>query len=530
MQQIRLTCLIVALFCQELVCAQSVILDQEFVDSSIDTNVWDVFEPRARSITAGDGQLRIQSAGSEVAGLMTKSDQFPFFERPTDDSEYDVYFLGVRLGHRQQTAALGLYSTNAEQPLEGHHFKSPPSGFHDQQHVSYSFRIGLNNEAPGKHWVSTMLPGNAGAATDSTGADGFHTWENGKIYDFRIQVTKHNTTWWGREHPSKDWMPLQDPALDIGYDGTETGGRNRFGIFASSTNSEISIDRIYVTHYVPMTTATLLDDSFDADGLDSTIWSIAVPEPNNDFVTVADGRLVVNNSSEGSRWSRATGVWTRTDQFPQFERPTEPSERIYIDFLDVALPSKSQRCAMGLCSTLPNKPSELKFPDDHGPSGGTAYFFWVLPDNDRLIENSNQLRAGAINEKYAATDNYHHAWIWPYTERRDLRLEVTASDVRWYIRKHAESAWRVLRDADEFFYRRPSVRSDRNTGYWRPVYDPGVMTNTVFNGNELHGRSKFGVFVHVSSAGSDGPVSWQDGNVSVGRICVTFVNHNETRK
>ena len=158
---------------------------------------------------------------------------------------------------------------------------------------------------------------------------------------------------------------------------------------------------------------------------------------------------------------------------------------------------------------------------------GLAYLFWILPDNDRLLENSNQLRAAVIDDKYAATDNYHHAWLWPYTGKRDLRLEVTADEVRWYLRKHADSAWRVLRDGTEFFYRRPAVPEDRNSGYWRPLYDPAIRTGRLYDGAEPNGRDRFGVFIHVSAAGRDGPLAWDDGELAIDAVRVTLVGNQE---
>jgi hypothetical protein len=332
-------------------------------------------------------------------------------------------------------------------------------------------------------------------------------------------------------------MPLQDPALGIGYDGREPGGRNRFGVFAAAwpagsegdlswPDADVQIDRILVTRYEPMVIETVLDQRFTNGTLDRSVWVTAVPEHGSGSVEVRRERgLCITNSGGGPMWKHAAGIWTRPDRFPLFRRPVKPGRRVYVDFLGVALPPKSQRCAMGLSSVDPATRGRPKLPDDFGPGGGLAYFFWVLPDNDRLIQNSNQLRAAVIGEKYAATDNYHHAWIWPYTETRDLRLEVTAEDVRWYLRKDAKTAWRVLRDSEEFFYRRPAAPADRNTGYWRPLYDPAVRTGRPYDGTEPNGRSEFGVFLHVSAAGRDGIIAWEDGSLSIESVKVTVVDH-----
>ena len=507
--------------CATPVSAQTVVFDQRFDDVNLDSRVWDTVVDDSSSVEIRRGALSVESSGSPPAGLLTRVDKYPLFTRAQDDGEYDVFLLGVRLADKNQSAAFGLFSMPS-----GTNDARLPRGYQDRQRMSYAFQITPSKDPPNKHWVSTVVAGNAAAAADSTGADGFHTWEYGKVYDFRIQVTKHDTTWWGREHPYKNWMPLQDPALDIGYDGAEEGGRNSFGLFVSADDADLEIDRVYVTHFHPSVVETVLDQNFSGGKLDKTVWSIVVPEPTTDSVRWQDASIRIINRKGGSAWQEGTGIWTRPERFPLFERPKDSSRRIHVDFLGVALPSKAQRCALGLYSTGQNETNKLRFPNDLGPEGGLAYFFWVLPDNDRLVENSNQLRAGIINEKYAATDNYHHAWIWPYTEKRDLRLEITVDEVRWYLRKHADSAWRVLRDADEYFYRRPATPEDRNVGYWRPLYDPGTITQTNFDGSERHGRNRFGLFIHCSAAGSDGPVEWETGELTIQGIRVTTVAHD----
>jgi hypothetical protein len=505
---------------------QSVIFDQNFEDANLDSREWEIVSNDESSVESQRGMLRVKSSVSIQAGVITRIDSYPLFERPGDDSEYNAYFLGVRLADRRQSAALGLFSMEGSDKAI-----RLPRDFQDHERMSYAFVVTPSKETSGEHWVSTMLAGDLGAAADSTGADGFHTWEYGKVYDFRIQVTRHDTTWWGRVHPSKDWIPLQDPALDIGYNGTEKGGCRAFGLFVSAIDANLKIDRIYVTHFQPTIVDTILEQRFSVDKLDKTIWSVVGPEATTNSVAHTEKDLLrIVNRSHGSRWQDGTGIWTKPEKFPLFQRPKEASQRVYVDFLGVELPSNALRCALGLYSCNRNGREEPGFPSAMGPDGGLAYYFWVLPDNDRLIQNSNQLRAGVINDKYAATDNYHHAWIWPYTEKRDLRLEITSEDVRWYLRKHVDSAWRVLRDDDEFFYRRPAIPEDRSVGYWRPLYDPGVPTQTTFDGRELHGRNRFGIFVHCSSAGSDGPVDWEAAELTIRGIRVTTVTHDSRTK
>jgi hypothetical protein len=520
------------------VIGQDIVLDAPFDAAGVPA-LWTVVAPEdaAEAVVTEGGHLVITSTdrmrSGALLGAMTDPHRFPLFRRPTGNGEYNVYFFGVRLPDRPMRAALGLYSIRGTD-------RGPrlPRGPSDAERMSYGFLISAKAEHPNAHWVSTAMVADAGAAADSTGPTGFHVWEYGKVYDFRIQVTRNDVTWWGRVQPNADWMMLQDPGLGIGYPGQEPGGRNRFGLYiavegaaAASEDvpsvARIAIDRVFVTHYEPRVVATLLDCDFRRDGIDRSIWNVVTPEVGVDRSEAGGGRpLRIVSAGNGAMWSNAAGIWTRPDGFPLFARPKNSNRRVHVDFLGVMPPSKKQRCAMGLYSVNPKTEHAPKFPDDLGPSGGLAYAFWVLPDNDRLIENSNQLRAAVTNEKYAATDNYHHAWIWPFTERRDLRLEVTSREVTWYFRKDAKSAWRVLRDDDEFFYRRPAVPEDRNTGYWRPLYDPAIQTGLEYNGKEPNGRSSFGVFVHVSAAGEDGPLHWDDGDLRIDAIRATVVENH----
>jgi len=515
--------------------AQTVLLNEDFCAGRLD-EAWAVvpFNALGGGVRVEGSRLSISVASptqhEDSIGLMTNPARFPLFRRPADQTEYDAYFLGVRLADRKVRVALGLYSFPGTEVVT-----RPASARSLSDVMSYSFLIGVNAEAPNAHWVSTATIGHAGAAADSTGPHGFHVWEHGKVYDFRIQVTRWDVTWWGRVQPNRKWLLLQDPGPWIGYPGDEPGGRCAFGLFIAAEHDEaagsstqadptITVDRIVATCYEPVLVSTLLDCDFRVAGLDRSVWAVVQPEPDRDRITAGDGApLRVVSSGAGAEWTGAAGIWTVPGRFPIVERPTLAGHRVYVDFLGVALPARKQRCVLGLYSLDAAAEQTPRFPDGTGPGGGLAYAFWVLPDNDRLLENSNQLRALVINDKYAATDNYHHAWIWPYTEKRDLRLEITADDVTWYFRQHPDTAWRVLRDAAECFYRRPAVPEDRATGYWRPLYDPGIRTGRPYDGREPNGRNRFGVFVHVSAAGQTGPVAWEDGDLRIDAIRVTTV-------
>jgi hypothetical protein len=527
--------------------AQTVIFDDTF-DSGINSSLWNVVvpEPGIDSVSAVGGNLNVINSGAGShwaggAGLWSKPELFPLITRPTDDTEYNVYFEGISLPSQLQRFSVGLYSTNPPtQTTPKFPDDNGPNGG-----TSYYFSSLPNSETPTKNWLSTFNGHEGGAATDSTGGDGFHTWEYGKVYDLRLQVTKDDVNWWGRDRSlGQDWLLLQDPETSLlGHPGTEPSGRNKFGLFVSaaagdpdatpaSADADISIERIYVTRYRPVVLQTLIDQDFRTEAIDESVWSIVEPERGIDRVeSKLNTPLRIVSSNEGSFWKGGAGIWTRPDRFPLFKRPTDPSQRVYVDFLGVSLPSLKQRCAFGLYSTTPQSDQALTFPGDRDAESGPAYFFWVLPDNDLLVENSNQLRAGVNNDKYAATDNFHHAWIWSYTEKRDLRLEVTKDEVRWFIRKHEGSAWRVVRDSTEHFYRRPTVPSDYATGYWRPLYDPGIRTGRIFDGTEENGRNLFGVFVHVSAAGSttggNQRESWNDGDVLMDGIKVTVVGNQD---
>ena len=52
----------------------------------------------------------------------------------------------------------------------------------------------------------------------------------------------HYVTWWGRVQPGKDWILFQDPALVIGYDGSEEGGRGKYGLFVAISDAEVEIN------------------------------------------------------------------------------------------------------------------------------------------------------------------------------------------------------------------------------------------------------------------------------------------------
>jgi len=519
--------------------AQSVILDDHFDGPAIDTELWAVVTPEAgidRVETTGSGRLRVLSRGAGSAwqggaGLWSRPDSFPLIRRPLDESEYNVFFFGVELPSAKQRFALGLYSVC---PPWQHTPKFPDDNGRAGG-TSYYFLCLPNDEAPADNWLSTCSVGTAGAAADSTGSDGFHTWEYGKVYDLRLQITKDDVVWWGREQPSRDWKMLQDPsAVVMGYNGREPDGRNEFGLFVHVSASggpgpawadgDVQIDRILITKYTPGDPQIVLDDDFAGTELNTALWQPSAPEPLwGDRVAVTDGRLRVVNRHNGTAWSGGVGLIS--GQFPLFVRPTDPTVRVWVDFLGVECVPAKQRFAFGLHGYNPPANPVPKLPDADGPDGGLAYAFWVLPDNDYLPENSNHVRAKVINDHYAATDNYHHAWIWMYGERRDFRIEVTSREVNWYVRQNLETGWRVVRDSDERWLPRPLCESDAAHGYWRPVYDPGVRTGEPYDGTEPYGRNLFGVFVHGSAAGSVSGQAYQDADVTIDRITVTRVRH-----
>jgi hypothetical protein len=520
---------------------QTVILDDDFDGSGIDTSIWSVVvpEPGIDVVETVEGtKLHVLSSGggsrwTGAAGIWTRPDTFPLITRPTDDTEYNVYFSGIELPAAKQRFAVGLYSTNPPT----HTTPKFPDDNGPNGGTSYYFMSFPNNDAPADNWLSTFSISVGGAAADSTGADGFHTWEFGKVYDLRLQITKDDVNWWGRERPYENWKLLQDPsAVIMGHYGGEPNGRSTFGLFVHVSASgvdgvawqdgDIRIDRITVTKYKSSPPEIILDDGFDGSSLDTAVWDAQVPQPYlGDKVEVTNGKLHVVNRGGGMYWSGGVGIISEASGFPLFTRPSDPEEKIWVDFLGVQSPAAKQRFAIGLHGINPPGNPTPKLPDDDGMNGGLAYLFWVLPDNDYLPEDSNHVRAKVINDHYAATDNYHHAWLWMYPEVRDFRIEVTSSETNWYIRKDLATGWRVVRDATEDWVPRPLTVDDAADGYWRPVYDPGVRTEEPYDGTEPHGRNLFGVFVHGSSGDASASPPYEDADFTIDRIRVRRVHH-----
>jgi len=247
-------------------CAAQTIIFEDTFNTGIDSSLWDtvVPEPGLDSVSTDSGKLHVINSGSGGrwaggAGIWTKPGSFPLFSRPQDDSEYNFYFEGVQLPSAIQRFALGFYSTNPPT----HTTPKFPDDNGPNGGTSYYFMGLPNSETPTKNWLSTFSIGAGGAAADSTGGDGFHTWGFGKIYDLRLQVTKDDVTWWGKEQPFANWKLLQDPSANIlGHPGSEANGRNDFGLFVHASaadfdngigwvDADLRVDRIYATKYKP---------------------------------------------------------------------------------------------------------------------------------------------------------------------------------------------------------------------------------------------------------------------------------------
>jgi hypothetical protein len=518
--------------------AQTVIFDDSF-DTGINTGLWNVVvpEPGIDQVTAVGGNLRVVNSGNGSrwaggAGLWSKPEMFPLITRPTDDTEYNVYFEGISLPSQIQRFAVGLYSTNPPtQTTPKFPDDNGPNGG-----TSYYFQSLPNSSTPTKNWLSTFNVGVGGAAADSTGGDGFHTWEFGKTYDLRLQVNKDDVTWFGRDRSlGQDWLMLQDPDANIlGHPGTETNGRNEFGLFVQASSagsdngvfwqdSDVSIERIYATKYKP-SPQVIFNETFSGGSLDQSKWDQQIPEPGaGDNVLIANGKLNIVNRNNGSAWAGGVGIYTEGNNFPSFTRPTQPGEKLQFDFIGVQTPNAKQRFAFGLSGINPPGNPGAKLPDADTPDGGLAYAFQILPDNDVMPADSNNVRTKVIGDRYAGTDNFHHAWIWMYPEIRDFRIEVTRDEVIYYVRKSLDTGWRVVRDATEAWVPRPLTAADNADGYWRQVYDPGIKTGDPYDGTEPNGRNLFGIFVHGSSAGNATGVPYQDANFSIDQIMVTRV-------
>lgn len=131
-------------------------------------------------------------------------------------------------------------------------------------------------------------------------------------------------------------------------------------------------------------------------------------------------------------------------------------------------------------------------PDGDGEGERLSYSFWVRPDDGFA---QNWVRTKTVNQAAAATAG-NGEQMWNFGEVRDFRLRVTSTDVEWFLRSQPTAAWTQVRDP---------LDTDNTQAY---------------DGSETGGRSTFGVFVHASSAGSDGAANWTTSDLRIDRILV----------
>jgi hypothetical protein len=241
--------------------------------------------------------------------------------------------------------------------------------------------------------------------------------------------------------------------------------------------------------------AVILDDDFTGASIDTSLWNIQkqdVDTVETDGVT----NLHVVNTDAGGFWGNGAGIYHKgaTPQTPLFNRPTNPGEYYDVYFYGVDLPDAQVRCAWGL-SSIYDFQTDFGMPDGDGNYERMSYGWWVRPDDSY---GENWVRTKTVNNHAAATAGAGEQ-LWSFDQVRDFRIRVTMNDVEWYLRTQPSMDWTLVRD---------------------PL-DTGNAA--MYNGSEPGGRSTFGLYVHVSAAASDGPVSWVDGDILMDRIVVDYV-------
>jgi len=240
---------------------------------------------------------------------------------------------------------------------------------------------------------------------------------------------------------------------------------------------------------------TILDDDFTGAAVNTALWNIqkqAVDTVETDGVT----NLHIINTDAGSFWSNGAGIYHKgaTPQTPLFNRPTNPGEEYNVYFYGVRLPDAQVRLGFGL-SSIYDTQTNFGMPDGDGNYERMSYSWWVRPDDSY---NQNWVRTKTVNQHAAATAGSGEH-MWPFGQVRDFRIRVLPNDVEWYLRIQPNTDWLLVRD---------------------PFDTNNAM---LYSGAEPGGRSTFGLFVHVSSAGQDGAISWVDGNIYMDRIVVGYV-------
>jgi len=244
----------------------------------------------------------------------------------------------------------------------------------------------------------------------------------------------------------------------------------------------------------PLSAATILDDDFTG-ALDTGLWNVQkqdVDTVETDGVT----NLHIINTDAGGFWGNGAGIYYKgaTPQTPLFDRPTNAGEEYNVYFYGVQLPDAQVRLGWGL-SSIYDTQTDFGMPDGDGNYERMSYSWWVRPDDSYA---GNWVRSKTVNNHAAATAGGGEQQ-WPFGQTRDFRIRLTPTDVEWYMRIDPAADWLLVRD---------------------PLDTDNAM---MYSGAEPGGRSTFGLFVHVSSAGSDGPVSWVDGDILMDRIVVEYI-------
>jgi hypothetical protein len=244
----------------------------------------------------------------------------------------------------------------------------------------------------------------------------------------------------------------------------------------------------------PAWAVNILDDDFTGASVDTSLWNIQKQDVDT-VETTGGTNLHVINTDAGGFWGNGAGIYHKgaTPQTPLFDRPAGAGEEYNVYFYGVQLPDAQVRIGFGL-SSIYDTQTDFGMPDGDGNYERMSYSWWVRPDDSY---SQNWVRTKTVNNHAAATAGAgEHEWA--FGQVRDFRIRVTPDDVEWYMQIDG--------------------------GGWLLVRDPLDTGNALqYSGAEPGGRSTFGLFVHVSSAGVDGPVSWVDGDILMDRIVVEYV-------